>query len=234
MTSFAVHSEFSLTIALQMVRSRRNIIKTNTRPEAFTLRVELFYVRRQLPSLLLPSTSTMSGLPPLVLGSDEARLFQQLIKEELVRRQWSDGDDDEVMAEYIGVMVANNKTAAQIASELEELVGDGTAEGSGSDSVKDFVEWLWNQRATLHTRSHVTMEIQSATTSSDAKSREQWRANEAKRRSLSPEGRERINERNIIQGRDTEMNRRDQRGGDRWADERQERNQSNAHDRAGR
>jgi hypothetical protein len=169
-----------------------------------------------------------------VLGSDEARTFQQLIKEELTRRHWSDGDDDEVMAEYIGVMVANNKTAAQIATELEELVGDATAEGSGSDGVKEFVDWLWHQRATLGTRNDVAMEGQSATVSSDAKSREQWRASETKRRSLSPESRSRRGEEVLIQERIAEEDRRNQRGGDRWRDERQRRDQGNVHDRSGR
>jgi hypothetical protein len=162
----------------------------------------------------------MSTLPPLVLDSEEGRRFQQLIKRELARRQWSDGDDDEVMAEYILVMLANNKTADQIAGELEELVGDSSVESSGSESVKVFVDWLFKERAAVGTNSDTLMDSQSATTSSGARSREVWRTNETKRRSLSPDLALKQEEGTVMSTGFESDRVRNQRGGGRWGDDR--------------
>lgn len=87
-----------------------------------------------------------SSAVPLALGTEQGQLLQSSIKSELSRRHWSDGDDDEVMAEYILVMLANNKTSDQIATELEELVGEGSGGDASEGSVRGFVGWLWQER----------------------------------------------------------------------------------------
>lgn len=172
------------------------------------------------PTITGTRRARMSSLPPLVLDSEEGRQLQQLIKRELARRQWSDGDDDEVMAEYILVMLANNKTADQIANELEELVGDSNAESSGSESVKVFVDWLFAERAAVSINSDHLIDSQSVTASSGTRSREQWRTNETKRRSLSP-NRAAIRDEGVAipAGFNNDI-RRNQRGEGRWGDDR--------------
>jgi hypothetical protein len=86
---------------------------------------------------------------PLGINVDtrESQELQRLVQAELARRRWSEGEDDAVMSEYILVMVANKKTAEQIAAELKELVGDAElSEGSSDESsVDSFVSWLWKK-----------------------------------------------------------------------------------------
>lgn len=159
----------------------------------------------------------MSALPPVVLGSDESRQLQDLIRVELAHRQWSDGDEDEVMAEYILVMLANNKLQDQIASELEELVGDGSNDATTLTGVKDFVDWLWKERSKLGSNGDIKMDGQSTTASSEIKSREQWRAKEEKRRSVSPPHRATAE----AQESKLDHSRRDRRERDRWDKEHQ-------------
>jgi len=142
----------------------------------------------------------MGTFPPLVLGTEESSKLQSRIKVELAQRQWSEGEDDDVMAEYILVMLANNKTSEQIANELKELIGEGSGENSGGEGgVDDFVDWIWQERSRIANGSDVKMESLSSG-ASEAKSREQWRTDvpsktaqgqsyQSKRRSLSPERR---------------------------------------------
>ncbi|KAF9451511.1 hypothetical protein P691DRAFT_786944 [Macrolepiota fuliginosa MF-IS2] len=58
----------------------------------------------------------------LTMGTERANALQQSIQDELMKRGYSP-DADPVMAEYITIMVINNKTAAQITTELEDLIG---------------------------------------------------------------------------------------------------------------
>ncbi|EJF57536.1 hypothetical protein BD309DRAFT_970550 [Dichomitus squalens] len=70
----------------------------------------------------------------LTMGTERATALQNAIQDELMKRQYST-EPDPVMAEYITIMVINNKTAAQITSELEDLIG--------SDFDASFVDWLF-------------------------------------------------------------------------------------------
>lgn len=53
-------------------------------------------------------------------------------------RGWTSGPDP-VMAEFITIMMINSKSAEQITSELEELVGD--------DYDPEFTTWLFAEAA---------------------------------------------------------------------------------------
>ncbi|KDQ55234.1 hypothetical protein JAAARDRAFT_196086 [Jaapia argillacea MUCL 33604] len=70
----------------------------------------------------------------LEISSERAAALQIAIQEELTKRGYSP-DADPVMAEYITIMIINNKTAEQISSELEDLIG--------SDFDRSFTEWLF-------------------------------------------------------------------------------------------
>ncbi|KAF9243143.1 hypothetical protein BU15DRAFT_86547 [Melanogaster broomeanus] len=70
----------------------------------------------------------------LTIGTDRAISLQNAIQDELMKRGFSP-DADPVMAEYITIMIINNKTAAQITSELEDLIG--------SDFDPSFTDWLF-------------------------------------------------------------------------------------------
>ncbi|KAI0343716.1 hypothetical protein BDW22DRAFT_1356247 [Trametopsis cervina] len=74
----------------------------------------------------------------LTIGTERATALQTSIQDELTKRGYSP-DADPVMAEYITIMIINNKTAAQIASELEDLIG--------SDFDPSFVDWLFAEVA---------------------------------------------------------------------------------------
>ncbi|KAF8911484.1 hypothetical protein CPB84DRAFT_1812332 [Gymnopilus junonius] len=74
----------------------------------------------------------------LTIGTERATAFQQAIQDELTKRGYNP-DTDMVMAEYITIMVINNKTSAQITSELEDLIG--------SDFNPSFTEWLFEEAA---------------------------------------------------------------------------------------
>ncbi|KAL4248294.1 hypothetical protein ABKN59_006681 [Abortiporus biennis] len=74
----------------------------------------------------------------LTIGTERANTLQNAIQDELMKRGFSP-DADPVMAEYITIMIINNKTAAQITSELEDLIGP--------DFDASFVDWLFAEVA---------------------------------------------------------------------------------------
>ncbi|TFY52127.1 hypothetical protein EVG20_g10694, partial [Dentipellis fragilis] len=74
----------------------------------------------------------------LIIGTERANALQNTIQDELLKRGYST-DADPVMAEYITIMVINNKTTDQISSELEDLVGP--------DFDRSFTEWLFTEAA---------------------------------------------------------------------------------------
>ncbi|KZT01450.1 uncharacterized protein LAESUDRAFT_745379 [Laetiporus sulphureus 93-53] len=74
----------------------------------------------------------------LTIGTPRATALQNSIQDELMRRGYSQ-DADQVMAEYITIMIINNKTSEQINSELLDLIGP--------DLESDFVEWLFAEAA---------------------------------------------------------------------------------------
>lgn len=74
----------------------------------------------------------------LTIGTERAVALQKSIQDELTKRGYSP-DADPVMAEYITIMVINNKTAAQITGELEDLIG--------SDFDHTFTDWLFAEAA---------------------------------------------------------------------------------------
>ncbi|KAF7362224.1 hypothetical protein MVEN_00568600 [Mycena venus] len=74
----------------------------------------------------------------LTIGTERATALQQSIQDELTRRNYS-AEPDAVMAEYITIMIINNKTSAQITSELEDLIG--------TDFDPSFTDWLFAEAA---------------------------------------------------------------------------------------
>ncbi|THH33030.1 hypothetical protein EUX98_g1148 [Antrodiella citrinella] len=72
----------------------------------------------------------------LTIGTERATALQNAIQDELTTRGYSP-EGDHVMAEYITIMIINNKTPAQISSELEDLIG--------ADFDPVFVDWLFAQ-----------------------------------------------------------------------------------------
>ncbi|OAX42784.1 hypothetical protein K503DRAFT_709845 [Rhizopogon vinicolor AM-OR11-026] len=74
----------------------------------------------------------------LIIGTDRASALQKSIQDELTARNFSP-DADPVMAEYITIMIINNKTAAQITSELEDLIG--------AEFDPSFTDWLFAEAA---------------------------------------------------------------------------------------
>ncbi|KAF9228416.1 hypothetical protein BS17DRAFT_799715 [Gyrodon lividus] len=74
----------------------------------------------------------------LTIGTERAISLQNAIQDELMKRGFSP-DTDPVMAEYITIMIINNKTGAQITSELEDLIG--------SDFDPSFTDWLFAEAA---------------------------------------------------------------------------------------
>ncbi|KAF9047406.1 hypothetical protein BJ165DRAFT_1414703 [Panaeolus papilionaceus] len=74
----------------------------------------------------------------LTMKSERANALQAAIQDELTTRGYS-LEPDPVLAEYITIMVINNKTPVQITSELEELIG--------SDYNPTFTDWLFQEAA---------------------------------------------------------------------------------------
>ncbi|KAJ8696930.1 hypothetical protein PTI98_006753 [Pleurotus ostreatus] len=74
----------------------------------------------------------------LVIGTERALALQNVIQDELTKRGFS-SEPDPVMAEYITIMMINNKTPAQLTAELEDLIG---AEYDAS-----FTDWLFVEAA---------------------------------------------------------------------------------------
>ncbi|KAI0753101.1 hypothetical protein C8Q80DRAFT_1150088 [Daedaleopsis nitida] len=75
----------------------------------------------------------------LTMGTERATALQSMIEGELVKRGLGT-EPDSVMAEYITIMVINNKTPDQIRTELADLVGN---EGD----ISGFVDWLFEEAA---------------------------------------------------------------------------------------
>ncbi|KAJ6497701.1 hypothetical protein C8R45DRAFT_899120 [Mycena sanguinolenta] len=74
----------------------------------------------------------------LTIGTERATALQQSIQDELTRRNYS-AEPDAVMAEYITIMIINNKSAGQITGELEDLIG--------TDFDPTFTDWLFAEAA---------------------------------------------------------------------------------------
>ncbi|KAH9855977.1 hypothetical protein C2E23DRAFT_773433 [Lenzites betulinus] len=74
----------------------------------------------------------------LTIGTERATALQNAIQDQLIKQGFSP-DADPVMAEYITIMIINNKTPSQISSELEDLIG--------SDFDASFVDWLFAEAA---------------------------------------------------------------------------------------
>lgn len=78
----------------------------------------------------------MAG-PLFALGSPEALRLKAHVSDRLS----SHGLDDENLSEYVLVLLANNKSAAQVAAELQSIVGD--------ELPASFTEWLFSTMDTV-------------------------------------------------------------------------------------
>ncbi|KAK0484344.1 hypothetical protein EDD18DRAFT_1293360 [Armillaria luteobubalina] len=74
----------------------------------------------------------------LTIGTERAAALERAIQHELTARGYSP-EGDNVMAEYVTIMIINNKTSGQITSELEDLIG--------SDFDHSFTDWLFQEAA---------------------------------------------------------------------------------------
>ncbi|KAG7449670.1 uncharacterized protein BT62DRAFT_928398 [Guyanagaster necrorhizus] len=74
----------------------------------------------------------------LTIGTERAAALERAIQHELTTRGYSP-EGDNVMAEYITIMIINNKTSAQVTAELEDLIG--------SDFDHSFTDWLFQEAA---------------------------------------------------------------------------------------
>ncbi|KAI0282809.1 hypothetical protein BGY98DRAFT_1174441 [Russula aff. rugulosa BPL654] len=74
----------------------------------------------------------------LAIGTERAKTLESAIQDELIKRGYS-AEPDPVMAEYITIMIINNKTRDQISSELEDLIGSVVERG--------FIDWLFTEAA---------------------------------------------------------------------------------------
>ncbi|KAI0057879.1 hypothetical protein BV25DRAFT_1862778 [Artomyces pyxidatus] len=72
----------------------------------------------------------------LTMGTERASALQNAIAAELMKRGYSP-DADPVMAEYIIIMIINNKTQDLISSELEDLIGP--------EFERSFTDWLFEE-----------------------------------------------------------------------------------------
>ncbi|KAI0653506.1 hypothetical protein C8Q70DRAFT_937612 [Cubamyces menziesii] len=99
----------------------------------------------------------------LTIGTERATALQNAIQDELLKRGFSP-DADPVMAEYITIMIINNKTPAQISSELEDLIG--------SDFDTSFVDWLFAEAAKGAPESEAPPVVAEPSSSTQASTRE--------------------------------------------------------------
>lgn len=74
----------------------------------------------------------------LAISTERAKALESAIQDELIKRGYS-AEPDPVMAEYITIMIINNKTRDQISSELEDLIGSVVERG--------FIDWLFTEAA---------------------------------------------------------------------------------------
>ncbi|PWN97682.1 hypothetical protein FA09DRAFT_339173 [Tilletiopsis washingtonensis] len=73
-------------------------------------------------------------------ASEVGKALHRAIQVDLAERGWASADDD-LLAEFVVVMLQNHKTAAQVSGELAELVG--------ADYDASFVTWLWTTAEAL-------------------------------------------------------------------------------------
>ncbi|ORX36581.1 hypothetical protein BD324DRAFT_626414 [Kockovaella imperatae] len=72
--------------------------------------------------------------------SDQQTQLQSEVQAELERREWAEPDDN-VMAEYITVLLANGNSREKVHTEMNDLVG--------SDFDERFLEWLFDTAADI-------------------------------------------------------------------------------------
>ncbi|WVQ80821.1 hypothetical protein IAT38_002928 [Cryptococcus sp. DSM 104549] len=73
---------------------------------------------------------------------EQSAAFQAVVQSELERREWAESDDN-VMAEYITVLLANGSERDRVQSEMEDLVGP--------DFDPSFLDWLFAKSAAYAT-----------------------------------------------------------------------------------
>ncbi|KAI9376223.1 hypothetical protein BJX61DRAFT_491267 [Aspergillus egyptiacus] len=82
----------------------------------------------------------------VAVGSPLAEALSNAIQPKLVEMGWSSDSSDSALTEYVILMLVNNKTQDQIASELSnDLLGLG----EGDTQALDFSKWLFEQVETL-------------------------------------------------------------------------------------
>ncbi|KAH9976202.1 hypothetical protein BGW80DRAFT_1291913 [Lactifluus volemus] len=93
----------------------------------------------------------------LAISTERAKTLEGAIQDELIRRGYS-SEPDPVMAEYITIMIINNKTRDQISSELEDLIGTVVERG--------FIDWLFAEASKGAPESELVPQTQTQPTDS--------------------------------------------------------------------
>ncbi|KAF8270478.1 hypothetical protein EI94DRAFT_1722786 [Lactarius quietus] len=93
----------------------------------------------------------------LAISTERAKALENAIQDELIKRRYS-AEPDPVMAEYITIMIINNKTRDQISSELEDLIGAVVERG--------FIDWLFTEAAKGAPESELVSQTQTQPTDS--------------------------------------------------------------------
>lgn len=110
----------------------------------------------------LIATYTMSSFRNIDVKAPHIQQLQHDIQLQLARHNYS-SEDDAVMAEYIVVMLANQKTAEQITAEMHELIG--------AEYTAAFTEWIWNATQRYledHAQAHADASVASSTAAAKA------------------------------------------------------------------
>ncbi|KAI0261252.1 hypothetical protein BC834DRAFT_483270 [Gloeopeniophorella convolvens] len=97
----------------------------------------------------------------LAISTERSKALESAIQDELIKRGYS-AEPDAVMAEYITIMIINNKTRDQISSELEDLIG--------SVVERSFIDWLFTEAAKGAPESELGPQTQTQTQLSDSQS----------------------------------------------------------------
>ncbi|KDQ20065.1 hypothetical protein BOTBODRAFT_27486 [Botryobasidium botryosum FD-172 SS1] len=93
----------------------------------------------------------------LTMGTPKAQALQTSIQKELAMKGYST-DDDPVMAEYITIMLINNKTPDQITGQLIDLIG--------SEYDSKFTDWLFAEAGAVTSETEEAPATQEAATES--------------------------------------------------------------------
>jgi hypothetical protein len=93
--------------------------------------------KKQLEQARKQQDLKQTRMPSSVLDNNSAEALNRLIHNRVVSEGWTE-DDDTLLAEYLVLMLANDKTQTEVAAELPELI-------EGVQGTDEFASWLFQQ-----------------------------------------------------------------------------------------